>query len=98
MEEVDASSATIKSFVNTAHDQGIEAAFNLDIAPDAAASVRKTFEYINSGKPHIVASAFALGREHIIPGMFASLLERMSIDGEAAPAFHYYLKRHIHLD
>lgn len=99
MEEVGASSATIKSFVSTAHDEGIEAAFDLNIAPDAAAAfTRKTFEYINSGKPHIVAAAFALGREHIIPGMFVSLLERMCIDEQVAPAFHYYLKRHIHLD
>jgi hypothetical protein len=99
MEEVGASSETIKSFVTTAYDDGIEAAFTLNIAPDAAvAFTRKTFEYINSGKPHIIAAAFALGREHIIPSMFVSLLERMSIDEQAAPAFHYYLKRHIHLD
>jgi hypothetical protein len=30
--------------------------------------------------------------------MFVSLLERMCIDEKVAPAFHYYLKRHIHLD
>lgn len=99
MEEVGASSVAIKSFVAKAFDEGIEAAFNLNIAPNAAELfTRKTFDFIDSGKPHIVAAAFALGREHVIPGMFESLLKQMCIDEQMAPAFYYYLKRHIHLD
>ena len=99
MEEIGASPAAIKTFVSTACDSGVEAAFHQDIAPPAAAAfTRKTFGFIDSKKPHVIAAAFALGREHIIPGMFRSLLERMRLDEKQAPAFHFYLKRHIHLD
>ncbi len=99
MEEIGASPAGIKSFVAIAHDQGIEAALTLGGAPPAAAEfVRATFDFIDRGKFHVIAAAFALGREHIIPDMFRSLLGRMSIDQEAAPAFHFYLNRHILLD
>lgn len=57
-----------------------------------------TFRFLAEGKPHAVAAAFALGREHIILGMFRAFLQNMGIDEGAAPTFHYYLKRHIHLD
>lgn len=49
-------------------------------------------------RPHVVAAAFALGREHVIPNMFRAFLAKMSIGKDQAPAFHYYLERHIHLD
>jgi hypothetical protein len=45
-----------------------------------------------------VAAALALGREHIIPLMFRSLLNRMQITTSDAPIFHFYLNRHVHLD
>jgi len=43
-------------------------------------------------------SAFAFGREDLIPAMFGALLERMKISEVVAPNFHYYLKRHTQLD
>lgn len=99
MEEVGASPDVIRTFVSKAYDGGITAAFDLNIAPAASAAfTRRTFDFINSGKPHVVAAALALGREHVIPGMFRSLLDQIGIDEKSAPAFHYYLKRHIHLD
>ena len=57
-----------------------------------------TFGFINSDKPHVIAAAFALGREHIIPEMFRALLDTMNITKDQAAVFHYYLERHIHLD
>jgi hypothetical protein len=60
--------------------------------------MQTTFDFIATGKTHVVGAAFALGREHIIPEMFRSFLARMNITEQDAPAFHYYLKRHIHLD
>jgi hypothetical protein len=57
-----------------------------------------TFGFIATGKPHVVAAAFALGREQVIPGMFRALLQDMQVRAHQAPAFHYYLERHIHLD
>lgn len=99
MREVGANPAPAIRFAETAADQGIEAALALNVAPPAAAQfMRATFGFIATGKPHVVGAAFALGREHIIPAMFRALLGKMGIDAQAAPAFHFYLERHIHLD
>ena len=99
MGEVGADASEIQAFVTLAHQQGIQAAFRDAAAPTAAAAFSaQTFKFIESGKPHVVAAAFALGREHIIPTMFRALLKDMAITKADAPAFHYYLERHIHLD
>lgn len=99
MREIGADPTPILSFVDTATTQGIESAMALDFVPDASRQfVSGTFGFLASGKPHVVAAAFALGREHIIPGMFRSFLGHMGITEKDAPAFHYYLKRHIYLD
>ena len=51
--------------------------------------MRSTFDVIESGEPHRVAAAFALGREDIVPGMFKALLAEMKITEADAPTFHY---------
>lgn len=99
MREVGANPDAALSFVPTAARDGMDRALALGVAP--AASVRfmeSTFGFLKSGKPHVVAAAFALGREHIIPGMFRSFLKRMGMSEQDAPTFHFYLNRHIHLD
>ncbi|MBP9906949.1 MAG: DUF3050 domain-containing protein [Rhodoferax sp.] len=99
MREIGADPEPAITFVNLAAEHGLETALGKNIAPVAAAAfMRKTFGFIDSGKPHVVGAAFALGREHIIPNMFRALLARMGIDAQSAPAFHFYLERHIHLD
>ena len=99
MREIDADPTEPLRFVETAAAHGIQAAFDLGLAPAASRRfMESTFHFIASGKPHVVAAAFALGREHIIPGMFRAFLKDMKLDERQAPAFHYYLQRHIHLD
>lgn len=99
MQEIGASPDAIRQFVATAAGRGIEAAFDLGIAPPvSAAFTRTTFGFIDTAKPHVVAAALALGREHIIPTMFRAFLGGMGIDEKDSPAFHFYLRRHIHLD
>jgi hypothetical protein len=99
MREVGADPAPAIRFAEVAAEQGIDAALALNLAPPAAAQfMRTTFGFIASDKPHIAGAAFALGREHIIPAMFRALLAKMGIDAKTAPAFHFYLERHIHLD
>jgi hypothetical protein len=99
MEEVGVESSAPQHFAQTASGSGIQAALDLRVAPQAAATfTTTTFSFIGTGKPHVVAAAFALGREHIIPAMFRAFLKDMSITSTDAPAFHYYLERHIHLD
>jgi hypothetical protein len=80
-------------------EQGIAAALDSGLAPaPSAAFTRTTFDFLGSGKPHRVAAALALGREHVIPSMFRAFLSRMAVTQAQAPSFHYYLNRHVHLD
>jgi hypothetical protein len=99
MKEIGADPSTALAFVAKAAKDGLEPAFALNIAPKVSRQfMETTFEFLASGKPHVVAAAFALGREHIIPGMFRAFLQRMGINEQDAPTFHFYLKRHIYLD
>ncbi len=99
MAELGADPDRPRRFVAIAATEGIDAALSAGIAPGPSARfVRSTFDFIGTGKPHVVAAALALGREHVIPGMFRSFLRNMGIDADAAPRFHFYLNRHIHLD
>lgn len=99
MREIGADPTGPLKFVDVAAEKGIQAALEQGIAPKASHRfMESTFAFIGTGKPHMVAAAFALGREHIIPGMFRAFLKDMGITEKDAPAFHYYLHRHIHLD
>ena len=99
MGEIGADAERPARFVEIAGREGIEAALASGLAPDPSARFnRVTFAYIDTHQPHAVAAALALGREHVIPAMFRAFLERMAVTEQQAPTFHYYLKRHIHLD
>ncbi len=99
MAEVGASAEKPLAFIELVQKIGIDAALAQGDVPEPARDfMRTTFGFIASGKPHVVAAAFALGREHVIPNMFRAFLAKMSIGKDQAPAFHYYLERHIHLD
>jgi hypothetical protein len=100
MEEVRKdSSHEIRDFVNLVATTSLENAMQNFIIPAPAKEfMATTFNFIKSGKPHVIAAAFALGREHIIPEMFRALLDTMNITKDQAEVFHYYLERHIHLD
>jgi len=99
MREVGADPGGILGFLGNVRDQGIHAALAGPAVPAASRRFTSTtFDFLGSGKPHVVAAALALGREHVIPGMFRAFLGKMGITEADAPVFHYYLKRHIHLD
>ena len=100
MEEVKVgSSQLIREFVSKVASDSLELAKETTNIPSAAAEfMQTTFNFIDSDKPHVIAAAFALGREHIIPEMFRALLDKMNISREEAGVFHYYLDRHILLD
>jgi hypothetical protein len=100
MEEVsEGSSSHVNRFVDKVIDRSLEEALKTsDIPTPARAFMDVTFRFIQSDKPHVIAAAFALGREHIIPEMFRALLNRMQVSREDAKVFHYYLDRHIELD
>jgi len=103
MREIGADADVPVRFVQKVAEQGIAAALDAGLAPAPSVAFTRTtfdttFDFLASGKPHAVAAALALGREHIIPSMFRALLSRMAVSEAQAPSFHYYLKRHIHLD
>lgn len=99
MSEIGADPSEALAFVEFACRQGVDAALRGGAAPAPALEfMATTFGFIDSGKPHVVAAAFALGREHVIPQMFREFLAGMDIREAEAPAFYYYLERHIHLD
>lgn len=99
MAEIGADAGQAMGFLETVQRDGIAPALEHGEVPEPARQFMKTtFGFINSHKPHVVAAAFALGREHVIPQMFRAFLAKMHISKETAPAFHYYLERHIHLD
>lgn len=99
MNEIGADTSGMQTFIATLEDKGLEAALALDTVPAPSRQFTSTtFQFINRGEAHEVAAALALGREHIIPGMFRSILSQMNIDDSQAPMFHFYLNRHVHLD
>ncbi|MGE5154102.1 MAG: DUF3050 domain-containing protein [Bdellovibrio bacteriovorus] len=99
MQEIGADDTRPRRFLNLVAEQGIDAALYSDLVPlPARYFTETTFCFIREDKPHLVAAALAVGRERLIPGMFRQLLDRMGVGADEAPAFHYYLNRHIHLD
>ncbi len=99
MREIGADAETPLSFVEQVASLGLAAALQSGLPPaSSVAFMRTTFEFIDSDKPHTVAAALALGREHVISAMFRALLARMTVAAEQAPSFHYYLNRHVLLD
>ena len=99
MSEIGADVTLSNRFVESVSDKGVSQALEtVEIPAPSKRFTTKTFEFIRSDKPHRVAAALALGREHIIPGMFRSILSQMGVSEQQAPAFHYYLNRHVHLD
>ena len=99
MKEIGADTTPSSDFITAVRQAGIEQALSLSCVPSPSrAFTTTTFNFIQADKPHQVAAALALGREHIIPCMFRSILKRMRVTDAQAPIFHFYLNRHIHLD
>lgn len=99
MREIGANADVPMQFVQSVAEQGVTEALASGLIPaPSAAFTGTTFAFLSSGKPHTVAAALALGREHVIPSMFRAFLSRMAVSESQAPSFHYYLNRHVHLD
>jgi hypothetical protein len=99
MSEIGANTKSLNNFISVVASDGVDYAIeNAEIPAPSKAFTSKTFKFISNEKPHQVAAALALGREHIIPCMFRSILNKIGVTKEQAPIFHFYLNRHIHLD
>ena len=101
MRECGADTDPIQSFVSsvsagTAMEEALEPA---TLPPGIRSFVDTTMTIARSGQPHRVASAFAYGREEIIPAMFRQLVDRLAVVSPRSwSTFHYYLDRHIGKD
>tara|TARA_B110000467_G_C18327514_1_gene490250 strand:- start:1744 stop:2520 length:777 start_codon:yes stop_codon:yes gene_type:complete len=99
MRDIGIETSAMDGFIGTLITAGLQDALaKRDIPEPARVFMKSTFAVIETGQPHRIAAAFALGRETIIPGMFQSLLAKMKIEEPDAPAFYYYLTRHTELD
>ncbi|MCU0834961.1 MAG: DUF3050 domain-containing protein [Chromatiaceae bacterium] len=99
MAEVGADAELPGRFLKLVRERGIDAALYDEMVPlPARYFSQTTFCFIREDKPHAVAAALAVGREQIIPDMFRRILRETHVSEPQAPAFHFYLARHIHLD
>ena len=99
MSEVGADIGPSVKFISVVRAEGVNEALGLESVPSPSRGFTSTtFQFLNNNKAHQVAAALALGREHIIPCMFRSILKKTGVTEKQAPIFHFYLNRHIHLD
>lgn len=100
MTEIGASTNQISSFIELLQSgTEVVAALEFVSAPIAIIEfVRSTVETARNAPIHEVLGSFFYGREHSIPIMFQSLLNRWTVDPRSAPTFVYYLNCHIELD
>jgi hypothetical protein len=97
MREIGANPQRVLEFVKAVPSIGLFEAMSLVPVPSRA-FMESTFGFIGSGKPHITASAFAFGRETVIPGMYMNMVKKLGITEQDAPKFYAWLKRHIEVD
>lgn len=100
MKEVGANTEAAENFVHqlrTTKTRSINSLL-MDIPSASETFVHSTLNFVATGKPHVIAAAFAFGRETVIPDMFTSLLNNSAVDMSAMPSFKYYLERHIEVD
>lgn len=92
MRQCGANTSPIESFVSNVSKDNIP---NVNEGVDAF--LKSTFDVIDSGEAHKIASAFTFGREDLIPDMFTAIVDEYNQDNKL-DKFVYYLERHIELD
>lgn len=99
MLEVGADANLIEEWTRSVEINGFHFSLENCVVPTASAEfMEKTFSFIDTGEPHIVAAAFCFGRETVIPKMFTSLMGKLQLSKFDCPKFYYYLQRHINVD
>ena len=101
MEDVGADTKQIRMFVSL-----LENGASLDEALEGCGAnevikefVGFTFSVIETGKDHMIASAFTHGREGLVPEVFIEILNKSSyLTNNSYRSMKYYLERHIEID
>ena len=101
MEDIGADTTKIRHFVELL-EQGqttTEALNNTGVNQAVKDFVTFTFNVIDTGNDHMIASAFTYGRERLIPEVFIEILNKSSyLTNNSYRSMKYYLERHIELD
>lgn len=100
MIQIGASTTGIDSFIlkikqNTPIYEAID---SISIDEKVKDFLKFSFNIINTGKAHLIASAFTFGREDVIPDMFIEILKQADAENTKFNKLRYYLERHIELD
>ena len=101
MEDIGANTEQIRKFISLLEDgEGVSSALDKAGVNEAVkAFVKFTFEVIETGKDHMIASAFTHGREGLIPEVFMEILNKSSyLTNNSYKSMKYYLERHIEVD
>ena len=101
MEDIGANTDQIRQFISLLEDgESVISALDKTGLNEAVKSfVKFTFEVIETGKDHMIASAFTHGREGLIPEVFIEILNKSSyLTNNSYKSMKYYLERHIELD
>lgn len=101
MQEIGADPSPVLDMISALREgRTLKQACSLCEVPQAAQEfMNLTFQIVGQGDLPAIASAFTLGRENLIPGIFRGIVEALQQRGEIAGGrFLYYLDRHISLD
>ena len=101
MKEIGADTSQINNFISDIRESSDyrETINGFNIHADIRSFLNFTFDIIESGEAHKIASAFTFGRENVIPDMFIGLVKGLNEkNSDIANKFVYYLERHIELD
>ena len=101
MKEIGADTSQINNFISDIRESSDyrETINGFNIHADIRSFLNFTFDIIESGEAHKIASAFTFGRENVIPDMFIGLVKGLNENNsDIANKFVYYLERHIELD
>lgn len=101
MKKSNTGTENIEAFLNTVQRTDIFSAIKCSTLHDNIKDfLTFTFEVIEAGKPHEIASALTFGREDLIPNMFTEMLKEFKLRFKETDLTElvYYFERHIELD
>lgn len=101
MRKSNTSTENIETFLDSVQATDIFSAIKSSVLhPNIKEFLTFTFEVIEAGKPHEIASAFTFGREDLIPNMFTEMLTefKLRFKNTDLTDLVYYFERHIELD
>lgn len=101
MRKSNTSTENIETFLDSVQATDIFSAIKSSVLhPNIKEFLTFTFEVMEAGKPHEIASAFTFGREDLIPNMFTEMLTEFKLRFKDLDLTDlvYYFERHIELD